>query len=529
MKLKELTIPNHKGFVNFHTTFDEGSPITTIIGQNGVGKSNLIEIIVSIFRAIDLGESTEFSYTLIFECRNHEIQARFDIDNPDNNLVNINGIKKSFSYLKNNANEYLPLNVFTYYSGTNLRVEQLFVKHQTRFYDALTKGDDRLIRRFFYCRDVHSFFVLLAFLVDDDPSCKAILEKLGIASLDSVLFCLKKPYWFKNKPSEIMLNEGDPRFWYSRGVVKDFLGNLWEQAIAPIDNNERKTIDFRGRLETQDRLYLFLPDEVALRNLAINYLDTATLFKHIESTYIADLLEDVQVTVTLINGQQLTFSELSEGERQLLTVLGLMKFTRGDESLFLLDEPDTHLNPRWKLDYFDQISKILRHVDDASQVNAWNTSQVILTTHDPLMLTSLSASQVRVITADAGGKKSEVPEEEPMNLGVEAILQSELYGIRTSLDKEIQRKIDLRNRLLSQKQLKGRPLEELTRLNKELDEIGLSNAHPNPYFSNFAKAIARNPLFRRPEFSPEEYDEIQRLSDSLLKELLEEDESRDKN
>lgn len=75
MKLKELTIPNYKGFNNFITTFDQSSPITTVIGQNGVGKSNLIEIIVLIFRAIDLGEKTEFSYTLIYECRGHEIQV----------------------------------------------------------------------------------------------------------------------------------------------------------------------------------------------------------------------------------------------------------------------------------------------------------------------------------------------------------------------------------------------------------------------------------------------------------------------
>jgi hypothetical protein len=134
----------------------------------------------------------------------------------------IDGEKKSFAFIKNHTNEYLPLNIFTYYSGTNARVEQLFVKHQTRFYDALTKGDDKLIRRFFYCRDVHSFFVLLAFLVDDDPACQQLLEQLNIASLDSVLFCLKKPYWFKGKPSDVMREEGDPRFWYSRGVVKEF-------------------------------------------------------------------------------------------------------------------------------------------------------------------------------------------------------------------------------------------------------------------------------------------------------------------
>lgn len=522
MKLKELTIPNYKGFNNFTTTFDQNSPITTVIGQNGVGKSNLIEIIVLIFRAIDLGEKTEFSYTLIYECRGHEIQVRFDVDNPKNNLVNVDGIKKSPSFLKSNGNEYLPLNVFTYYSGTNWRVEQLFLKHQTHFYKRLTEGEENLLRRFFYCRDEHSFFVLLAFLVDNDPACIDILKKLDIESLDSVLFCLKKPYWYKGKPSEIMLTEGDPRFWYSRGVVKDFLNNLWDQAIAPIDNKESKTVDFRGRTEKQERLYMFLPDRNSLIELNDNYSNTATLFKHIESTYIADILESVEVTVNLTNENKLTFEQLSEGERQLLTVLGLMKFTRDDESLFLLDEPDTHLNPRWKLNYFEQIEKILNHKIEGSDKTAWDSSQIVLTTHDPIMLTSLHAEQIRVLTEDKEGKYSQEPEEDPINMGVEAIIQSGLYGIRTSLDKEIQKKIDLRNRLLASLNENEPIPQSLIDLNSELDEMGLSQAHPNPYYSSFSKALSRNPRFRRPTFNDAEYEQVQAFTDELLNKVLDE-------
>ena len=531
MKLKELQIPNYKGFFHFTTTFDEESTVTTFIGQNGVGKSNLIEIIVSIFRAIDLNKPEEFlfSFTLLYECRGHEIQVRYDIDDKKNNLVNVDGQKKSIGFLQKNANEYLPLNIFTYYSGTNWRVEELFVRHQTHFYKALTEGDDKLIRRFFYCRDVHSFFVLLAFLVDDDPACKALLEKLEIQSLDSVLFCLKKPYWFKNKPSEIMKEEGDPRFWYSRGVVKDFLGALWKESIAPIDNKERKVIDFRGRSENQDRLYLFLPDREALESLNDNYPSTTTLFKYIESTYIADLLESVDVTVTLENGKQVTFDQLSEGERQLVTVLGLMKFTRDDESLFLLDEPDTHLNPRWKLDYFEQIRRILDYTSKDARVNAWESSQVILTTHDPIMLTSLRADQVRVLTENETGKYSEKPNEDPINMGVEAIIQSDLYGLRTSLDETVQQKIDLRNRLLSHANLSEKQEVRLEELNRELDQMGLSHAHPNPYFSNFAKAISRNPKFRKPNFTPEEYEDLQTMTDELLSEILQEEVNHDSN
>lgn len=522
MKLKRLAISNHKGFVDFETTFSNSTSITTIIGVNGVGKSNLIEIIVSIFRAIELGESLDFSYELNYECRDHSIDIVYDTENKDHTAVIVNGENKSLSFLKRMANEYLPLNIFTYYSGTNERVEQLFTKHQTRFYKALTDGDDGLIRRFFYCRDVHSFFVLLAFLVDDDPSCKDILDRLGIKSLNSVLFILKKPYWYKNKPSKIMEEEGDARFWYSRGVVRGFLSTIWKYAIAPIDNQERKTIDFRGRSENQDRLYLFLPNEKSLRDLAKEYHDTATFFKHLESTYIADLLEGVEVTVTLKNGQQVTFEQLSEGERQLLTVLGLIKFTRNDESLFLLDEPDTHLNPRWKLDYFNRIESILNHKIEGSRKTAFESCQVLLTTHDPLMLTSLSAEQVRVLSWDKKTKikVSESPTVDPHTMGVEAIIQSDLYGIRTSLDKELQDKIDLRNRLLASLKEGDEIPQSLIDIDDELDRIGLSQAHPNPYFSSFAKTLSRNHRFRKPTFLPEEYEKLQVYTDELLEKIL---------
>ncbi len=106
-------------------------------------------------------------------------------------------------------------------------------------------------------------------------------------------------------------------------------------------------------------------------------------------------------------------------------------------------------------------------------------------------------------------------------MGVEAIIQSGLYGIRTSLDKELQSKIDLRNRLLSMQKEDSAPSEELISINNELDAIGLSQVHPNPYFSNFAKALSRNPLFRKPEFTADEYEEIQRLSEEMLNEILE--------
>ena len=104
--------------------------------------------------------------------------------------------------------------------------------------------------------------------------------------------------------------------------------------------------------QSLEHLYLFLPDLEHVRTLAGHYDTQQDFFKALESTYISKLISEVRISVRArqVDGS-LTFRELSEGEQQLLMVLGLLRFTREDESLFLLDEPDTHLNPAWSVQY----------------------------------------------------------------------------------------------------------------------------------------------------------------------------------
>src|SRR5205823_13286911 len=123
---------------------------------------------------------------------------------------------------------------------------------------------------------------------------------------------------------------------------------------------------------------------------------TDSFFRYAEGAYIGDLIEEVRIVVKKRdeNGGKIGFTQLSEGELQMLTVLGLMRITREDHCLFLLDEPDTHLNPIWKLRYFDEIEKVIRK--NEAQTVAGN-SQMIITTHDPMMIGSLRREQVRIL------------------------------------------------------------------------------------------------------------------------------------
>lgn len=87
-------------------------------------------------------------------------------------------------------------------------------------------------------------------------------------------------------------------------------------------------LDFRGRKEKQDLLYLFVPDNAALQRLADKIGEPARLFKYLESTYISDLIDEVRINVRHRDvAGNINFTQLSEGEQQLFNVLALMRLT----------------------------------------------------------------------------------------------------------------------------------------------------------------------------------------------------------
>lgn len=534
MHIQRLKIKEFRNLLDFEITFtssvNDADGVVydfkshAVIGQNGSGKSNMIEAIVTIFRDLDLNQKTEFDYELDYFCRGHYIRVegrngRVQVVDAEDAAARDHPI----SHLSRNAKKYLPNHVFAYYSGRSERIEAIFQQHQQRFYKALLDGNDDLLRRLFYCRTVHSQFVLLAYLLRDDVECRRILSELGIEELESVLFVLKRPYWFKSDLAEEIIMNGDNRFWYARGIVQEFLNELWKVAIAPIEHSETRILDFRGRKETQELLYLFVPDKGALRRMAekVGAGEPARFFKYLESTYISDLIDEVRINVKHrdIEGN-LNFTQLSEGEQQLLTVLGLMRFTHEDESLFLLDEPDTHLNPMWKLRYFDQIDKVVKLQNDSVA----GSSQLIITTHDPLMIGSLRKEQVRILRCEGGKTTVDTPDEHPQGMGVAGLLKSELFGLPSTLDSHTLKQLQKRNELLALKAkraLTAKQDKELKILRDKLDDLGFSREYRDPLYQQFIEqmyAVRSLPLDKI--LSPKQLKEQEALAKKIVTKIV---------
>ncbi|MCL0012289.1 AAA family ATPase [Providencia rettgeri] len=99
--------------------------------------------------------------------------------------------------------------------------------------------------------------------------------------------------------------------------------------------------------------------------------------------------------------------------------------------IVLIDEIETHLHPRWKLQVVSAFRKAMPNV------------QFIITTHDPLCLRGMFNGEVHVLHRN---NNNEIIEEKNLPnfqaLRTEQILTSDYFGLLTSNDPEIERKIE---------------------------------------------------------------------------------------
>lgn len=518
MRVDWLYLKNFKNLNDFEVDFDLSSERQVVVGRNSVGKSNVLEALAWIFRDLDLEDDSEFEYKIRYKCNNAYIKIETQekpktkkgralyprnyywvndwnkVTSPeDNEYVEI---KQADFYKKNhpvvkrkekliNPERLLPHYVFGYYSGVSERFNEAFQKHEERYYDEQKRGEEAALRSMFLAKPHHSQFSLLSFFASYDESTKEFLEKeFDIEKLKSVLFLLQEPYWYASRRKALEKGNKDRRFWGAGGKVQPFLERLYDSSFAPMGGSQRRNISI-GRTKTVEKRYCFLKDQKALDEVAVG-LESKEFFSRLESAIFSDLLsldgEDLKINLKLKGVEKpITFKEMSEGEQQLLTIIGLMRFTSQNESLFLLDEPDTHLNPAWCLDLFDNLRQY--------GVNPEN-SQIVVTTHSPLTFAGLDKNEVVIMDKRSDGSiHSMHPINAPKGMGFQAILTSDFFRLRSTLDKSTLEKLDEKRELALKEDKTDQDRIRLDELDKELGKLDFSHAARDPLYLEFIRAM----------------------------------------
>lgn len=508
MKINKVHIKGRfKNLEDFH--FEFGSMETVLLGLNATGKSNFMEALVIIFRDLDLErapilqkQSQSFEYNINYTCRDKSIEVDYSIKK--GYIFSVNGEKlKSKAQFFKNKNEYLPSHVFVYYSGLSERLRSLYADHKLQQFkkmmDPTSKYEDfKEMPRIFLVEPIHASFALIAFYLFDEREKETIdflKRELNIVDFGSALFMLKQPNWSKSRKDL-------DHFWNTAGLVRRFIEDLWHFSIVPMFYKET----VRGALnkrETLNRLFLFLKDKEAIRAFVeMKYENKITLFNALCSLHYSELVEDQDVRIKVLKENvegELAMGELSEGEKQLITVLGLLKFTKDDEALILLDEPDTHLNPLWKWKYLEFLENV---------VSKSAKTQIVFCTHDPLVIGGMEKEQVRVFKRDAD-YNTEVtePDVSPKGLGVAGILTSPLFGLPTILDKKTQEKLNRKRYLqgrLMRENLNEAEYDEYQKLKADLEDNGFYEEVEDKWFKAYLAEMSKLEAFGKTELTESE-------------------------
>jgi energy-coupling factor transporter ATP-binding protein EcfA2 len=482
MKLHRLWVKDYKNLRECEIDFSQSKLLTAIIGINGSGKSNLIEAILHILIGVYFKKKPEFDFSFEFETQQRQIKIesknrRYSI-HVDGRLV---PLKHFAERLRNgSAQVYYPELTFVYYSGECQRVRRLISRYQKHLYHLTRKENiDGHRPLFVESANQQAKNILLALFTHGHAE---FVQRLGLSSMVEVSITLRSPAGFDPK-------ENEPKLWGTEGAVREIVAAIDdtgeskesrrpEYGIA--DESGTQIEGIVGHIDhTEIRTYRFSDGErkgKTIYDLARRLGENDNLYLALEHLKARGIL--VGVNYRLKGGagtDAFEFDHLSEGEKQLIAVVGAIWLTNRPDNLVLLDEPDTHLNPHWSWDYTEMLTESFK---DEQKLR----STVLMATHDPVMISGLMKEQVLLAKAPADKIPTFVhPLRNPRGQGVANLLCSnEFFGLPSSLDKQTQILLVERLKLSVKPRLDETDKARLKKLNSDLEIImpGVSERDP---------------------------------------------------
>ena len=462
MKIKKLIVPEYKN-VNINVEL-QAELITLLVGQNGMGKSNMLEVLLLIFDELNQlalygklkeTEKITFDYTLEYECRgkNYRIQKEGEVHH--------------FWELRQNGeheierlrSQYLPSQIVGYYSGENKRVRMLVAKHikreessrRRRYSKGIIEGVEP--KKLFFAENRHSLLVLTTLLLyQEHPQFgvnikKVLRDVVNIGRWETIRLRFRNPSFAKMrnlKKEERTLKDYLERltegydiestniFWGIKGNVDKLLRLLLYYSL---DYNRKFSIysEIKGSKELFD--IESIPADEKFTKLLFDRFPTPMGFLNtLEECFVLNMIEVFEIALQKENEKTFyPYLHLSEGEQQYLTVMGLIALAHSsqDETLFLLDEPDTHINPQWQRSYIKNILNLSDSVEDKK------SKAFFISTHSPLLVQANSQGNPDVdlllFKRDENGKiQIDTDDDAVNNWRIDQVLMSKYFDLPSS-------------------------------------------------------------------------------------------------
>lgn len=353
LKLKSLYISNFKNLKDFNMDFSNNN-LTMLIGNNGSGKSNILEAISSIFCEIFVESKQSFAFKLVYEMKQKTIliqkqsprtKVKYFVDNIENEKITLIN------------NDLLPKKIISMYSGDEVRLWNDYYKKSYKMW--LRNINSGKSNDMIYVDKNYWNIALFSLMLSDNNEDKEYLkDELGISSFEKVIF--------KFDVSKIA-NSKDARLTKFIEKVNE---NYHYQITMSL--NESVIEDYKCHWSSKE---------------IFDILNNACMAKNNR------LITSIEMFFNFNNeAKNLTIEDLSEGQNKKLLLKSIFDFIAFENTILLLDEPDAHLHEIAKNSLYDYLN----------EYSSEHYRQIIMTTHSA-MLTHLAENEsIKMLNCDNG-------------------------------------------------------------------------------------------------------------------------------
>lgn len=337
MKLLSLHIDKYKNLSgDYDFTTQDG--YIALIGENGSGKSNLLEAISLIYHGIFDKKEIPFDYTIKYQIGDSIYERGKRIAKKDGEAIKASDI-------------YHPSSIIACYSGEDRRLWALAYKDYYNRYFNKAIGENYYTPKLLYidksCWEIALIALICAY---DTPTINTFLNNLGITDISDITISFQI-----NEERREMFKKHDALRWFNR-VTPDGTININAKTLATTDTNPTSALaqkEFKSKLVFQYLYLLSQPER-----------------KEGEPNRVQKLINSIDIKL-----KNVSYGDLSEGEKKLILIECITKVLGDNNSLLLLDEPDAHTHIARKKDLLEAIETF--------------EGQTILTTHSPVFVNDI--------------------------------------------------------------------------------------------------------------------------------------------
>jgi len=387
VKLKRLEIKKYKNLIDFSADFESGKGLSILIGNNGSGKSNVLEAISGIFvNAYSAKAIHKFVYSLTYEIKGKEVKLEQTIYRcqyyVDGKVIAVKELA---------LRGLLPTNVIALYSGEDKRwwhnyYEPFYLKF-TRDINAGTSNT--LSPKMYYINKYYWDIALLSLVYSTAEDDKQFLKKtIGRDTVDHILL-----FYTQNVERH-----------YKSELLKSFLQsvNLFSEHSKGPDGEpvylyamtKESIFDTYGVRVFEDfaamkNFYMFA-DAKFLNNKPeeFNYYEKQ-LFDYFVQAYMPKGKKVIKNIELIYNG--FSAKDLSEGEKKLILIRSILSFVADENSLILFDEPDANIHEGRKQQLYNLFSEYCKY-----------DRQMIVATHSPILAQLANEKELLMLELDEG-------------------------------------------------------------------------------------------------------------------------------